>query len=59
MSKIEINGDGNQVFENIKKSRINSNDNNTNTTIGSTAKWIGIVSLIVAIIGLVLKLLLH
>lgn len=59
MSKIEINGDGNQVFEKIKKSRINSNDNNTNTTIGSTVKWIGIVSLIVAIIGLVLKILMH
>ncbi len=53
MSKIEIKGDNNQVYNDIKKSRINSNDNTTKNN--STAKWIGIASLIVAIIGLLLK----
>ncbi len=52
MSKIEIKGDNNQVYNDIKKSRINSNDNTTNNY--STAKWIGIASLLVAIIGLLL-----
>ena len=53
MSKIEIKGDNNQVYNGIKKSRINSNDNTTNNH--STAKWVGIASLIVAIIGLLLR----
>ncbi len=52
MSKIEIKGDNNQVYNDIKKSRINSNDNTTKNY--STAKWIGIASLLVAIISLLL-----
>ena len=53
MSKIEINGNNNQVYHKVKKSRINS-DNNTTTT--STAwKWVGLASFIVAVIGLLLK----
>ena len=52
MSKIEIKGDNNQVYSDIKKSRINSNDNTTKNY--STAKWIGIASLLVAIISLLL-----
>lgn len=52
MSKIEIKGDNDQVYNDIKKSRINSNDNTTKNY--STAKWIGIASLLVAIISLLL-----
>lgn len=52
MSKIEIKGDDNHVYNDIKKSRINSSDNTTKNY--STAKWIGIASLFVTIIGLLL-----
>ena len=53
MSKIEINGDNNHVYHKVKKSRINSDNNTTKTS--STLKWVGLASLIVAIIGLALK----
>lgn len=53
MSKIEVKGDNNQVYNKVKKSRINSGDNITKTSSGW--KWVGLASLIVAIIGLVLK----
>lgn len=51
MRKIEINGDNNQVYNKVKNSRINSGDHITDAN--SSKKWIGIASLIVAILGLV------
>ena len=53
MSKIVIKGDNNQTFSNIKKSRINSDDKTE--THNSSLKWIALTSLIVAIIGLIIK----
>jgi hypothetical protein len=53
MSKIEVKGDGNQVYHKVKKSRINSNEQTTNNY--STVKWVAIASLIVAVVGLVLR----
>ena len=50
---IKIEGDNNHVYNKIKDSRINSNDMSTHNH--STAKWIGIASLIVAILGLILR----
>lgn len=51
MSKIEINGDRNQVYSNVKNSRINSKGKSINHY--STSRWIGLASLGVAILGLI------
>lgn len=53
MGNININGDNNQVYNKIRRSRINSEDKITHNH--STVKWVGIASLIVAILGLVLR----
>lgn len=53
MSSINIKGNNNQIYDNVKRSRINSDDHSVK--INPAVKWVGIVSLIVAIIGLVLK----
>ena len=53
MGKIEIKGDNNQVYSNVKKSRINSDEKTTHNH--GTVKWVGIASLIVAILGLLLR----
>lgn len=53
MGDIRINGDNNQVYSRLKKSRINSEDKTTHNH--STVKWVGIASLIVAILGLLLR----
>ena len=53
MGKIKIDGNNNQVYNRIKNSHINSDDHSTHNT--STAKWVGIASLIVAILGLILN----
>ena len=53
MSKIEVNGNNNQLYHKVKKSRINTDGSKTNS--GSGWKWVGLVSLIVAIIGLIIE----
>ena len=53
MSKIEVKGDGNQVYHKVKKSRINSNNQTTNNY--STVKWVAVASLIVAVVDLILR----
>ena len=55
MSKIQIEGNNNQVFSNIKKSSINSNL----TSGRGTARWIGIGSLVVAAIGVLISLIVN
>lgn len=60
MGSIKIKGDNNQVYSDIKDSRINSDDNihtinnDTITNNNSSKRWIGVASLIVAIIGLII-----
>lgn len=54
MSKIKIKGDNNQVYNNIKHSRINSDEITTNNN--STWTWVGLVSLVVAVLGLFIKM---
>ena len=51
MSKIEIKGDNNQVYNDIKKSRINSNDINVNQD--SKKKWGTWIAIIIAALTLV------
>ena len=51
MGDIKIIGDNNQVYNKVKNSRINSDDNITNNN--SNKKWIAVASLIVAILGLI------
>lgn len=55
MSKINIEGNSNQVFSNIK----NSNINNSTSISKGTTKWIGICSLLVAIIGVIISLIVN
>lgn len=55
MGKIEIKGDNNQVYSEIKDSVVNSHDNDIKINNGSAWKWVGLLSLIVAVIGLILK----
>ena len=60
MGSIKIIGDNNQIYSDIKDSRINSDDNfhninnDTITNNNSSKRWIGVASLIVAIIGLII-----
>jgi len=60
MGSIKIKGDNNQIYSDIKDSRINSDDNfhtinnDTITNNNSSKRWIGVASLIVAIIGLII-----
>lgn len=55
MSKINIEGNSNQVFSNVK----NSNINNSTWTSKGTTKWVGICSLLVAIIGVIISLIVN
>ena len=55
MSKITIDGDNNHVFCDVKNSNINS----TTSTNKGTTKWIGLCSLLVAIIGVLISLIVN
>ena len=51
MSNIEVKGDKNQIFSNIKKSKINSQEQPSSNFIEK--RWIRLASLCVAVLGLI------
>jgi len=51
MRNIKINGDGNHVYNNIKNSRINSNDDTEHSD--SAKKWSVWVTIIIAALTLI------
>lgn len=51
MGIVKINGNGNQVYNDIKNSRINSNDEKENS--GTTKNWSVWLSIIIAALTLI------
>lgn len=51
MGNVKINGNGNQVYNDIKNSRINSNDEKENS--GTTKNWSVWLTIIIAALTLI------
>ena len=51
MGIVKINGNGNQVYNDIKNSRINSNDEKENS--GTTKNWSVWLTVIIAVLTLI------
>lgn len=51
MSKIEVKGNKNQIYSDIKRSNINTQEQSSNHNVEK--KWIGLASLCVAVLGLI------
>ena len=51
MGIVKINGNGNQVYNDIKNSRINSNDEKENS--GTTKNWSVWLTIIIAVLTLI------